>query len=231
MKPTLPTLLSFNAGYVDTAGYLALQGLFTAHVTGNFVTIGAALALGTSGVVSKLSALPVFCAAVVLTRLLGQALPARDGGVLPAILTLKLTLLAIGAGLAIWWGPFADGDSPRAWITGMTLVAAMAIQNAAHRIHLGSTPPSTLMTGTTTQIMIDLADCIRGVPADRREATLARLRQMTKAVASFAAGAGIAALLLVTVQMWCFLLPPLVALLGRFAANSPPTPERTLAKV
>lgn len=30
MKPTVPMLLSFNGGYVDTAGYLALQGLFTA---------------------------------------------------------------------------------------------------------------------------------------------------------------------------------------------------------
>jgi uncharacterized membrane protein YoaK (UPF0700 family) len=38
-----------------------LQGLFTAHVTGNFVTIGAALVFGTSGVVAKLLALPVFC--------------------------------------------------------------------------------------------------------------------------------------------------------------------------
>ncbi|MDU6748154.1 MAG: DUF1275 family protein, partial [Bradyrhizobium sp.] len=44
----VPLLLSVNAGYVDTAGFLALQGLFTAHVTGNFVTLGAALALGTS---------------------------------------------------------------------------------------------------------------------------------------------------------------------------------------
>ena len=40
----LPLLLSFTAGYVDTAGFLALQGLFTAHVTGNFVTLGASLA-------------------------------------------------------------------------------------------------------------------------------------------------------------------------------------------
>jgi uncharacterized membrane protein YoaK (UPF0700 family) len=41
--PAMPILLSVNAGYVDTAGYLALQGLFTAHVTGNFVTLGASL--------------------------------------------------------------------------------------------------------------------------------------------------------------------------------------------
>jgi uncharacterized membrane protein YoaK (UPF0700 family) len=44
----LPLALSLTAGYVDTAGFLALQGLFTAHVTGNFVTLGASLALGTS---------------------------------------------------------------------------------------------------------------------------------------------------------------------------------------
>jgi hypothetical protein len=36
-------LLSFNGGFVDTAGFLGLQGLFVAHVTGNFVTLGAAL--------------------------------------------------------------------------------------------------------------------------------------------------------------------------------------------
>lgn len=68
MKLTLPTVLSFNGGYVDTAGYLALQGLFTAHVTGNFVTIGAALVFGTSGIVAKLLALPVFCIIIIITR-------------------------------------------------------------------------------------------------------------------------------------------------------------------
>ena len=39
--------------------YRALQGLFTAHVTGNFVTICAALVFGTSGIIAKLLALPV----------------------------------------------------------------------------------------------------------------------------------------------------------------------------
>jgi uncharacterized membrane protein YoaK (UPF0700 family) len=45
----VPGLLSFNGGCVDTAGFLGLQGLFTAHVTGNFVTLGAALVFGTHG--------------------------------------------------------------------------------------------------------------------------------------------------------------------------------------
>jgi len=222
MKIALPTLLGFNAGYVDTAGYLALQGLFSAHVTGNFVTLAAALAFGTSGVVTKLSALPVFCLVVMLTRLVSYALPTRERGVLPGVLTLKLFLLVIAAGLAIWWGPFANGDDWRAWTTGMLLVSAMAIQNAAHRIHLGTTPPSAIMTGNTTQIMIDLADWARGLPADKRGATLARLQQMSKVVASFAIGAAIAATLFATIKMWCFAVVPLVAVLARLAANSMP---------
>ncbi len=41
MKLALPVPLSGNAGYGDTAGFLALQGLFTAHGTGNFVTVDA----------------------------------------------------------------------------------------------------------------------------------------------------------------------------------------------
>jgi uncharacterized membrane protein YoaK (UPF0700 family) len=56
IRRSLPLLLSLNAGYVDTAGYLALQGLFSAHVTGNFATLGASLALGTSGAIAKVVA-------------------------------------------------------------------------------------------------------------------------------------------------------------------------------
>ena len=148
MKLTLPTVLSFNGGYVDTVGYLSLQGLFTAHVTGNFVTIGAALVFGTSGVVAKLLALPVFCLVIVATRLASFNLPAR-WPVLESMLTLKLLLLLVAAVLAIAMGPFGNADGAPAIIVGMILVSAMAIQNAAHRIHLGLRQQR-LMTGTTT---------------------------------------------------------------------------------
>src|ERR1700754_1631253 len=154
----LPLLLSLTAGYVDTAGFLFLQGLFTAHVTGNFVTLGASLALGTSGAVAKILALPVFCAVVIAVRLFTSFLSKHLRAVFEVMLGLKIVLLIVGAALAVRFGPFDDGDSWQAILTGMALVAAMAIQNAVHRIYLGNAPPSTLMTGTTTQIMIDLAD-------------------------------------------------------------------------
>jgi uncharacterized membrane protein YoaK (UPF0700 family) len=219
MKLTLPTVLSFNGGYVDTVGYLSLQGLFTAHVTGNFVTIGAALVFGTSGVVAKLLALPVFCMVIIATRLVSFNLPTR-WPVLETMLNLKLLLLLVAAVLAIAMGPFADGDGAPAIIVGMTLVSAMAIQNAAHRIHMGAAPPTTLMTGTTTQIMIDIADMIRGVPGASGDATKSRLRRMCVAVASFAAGAAVGALLFHAIGSWCFALPPVVAFLARITAKS-----------
>src|SRR5579859_5687265 len=104
----LPLLLSFNGGYVDTAGYLAFQGLFTAHVTGNFVTLGASLALGTSGAVAKLLALPVFCVVVMAARLLNTWLANRHRRAFEALLALEALLLIGGAALAMRLGPFHD---------------------------------------------------------------------------------------------------------------------------
>src|ERR1700760_962156 len=111
LRTLLPLLLSLNAGYVDTAGFLALQGLFTAHVTGNFVTLAAALVLGTSGVLAKLLALPVFCAVVIFARLFGTWLTRRAAPVFEILIGLKTLLLILGAALAIHFGPFGTGDS------------------------------------------------------------------------------------------------------------------------
>jgi uncharacterized membrane protein YoaK (UPF0700 family) len=209
----LPLLLSLNAGYVDTAGFLAQQGLFTAHVTGNFVTLGASLALGTSGAVAKVLALPVFCVVVIATRLLGSLLSSRRRAAMETLLTTKVLLLIAGAALTLRFGPFHGGDNWRAVLTGMVLVAAMAVQNAVHRVHLGSVPPSTLMTGTTTQIMIDLADLIHANPATQTRSD-SKLGLMSLNVLVFALGCGAAALLFLKFGVWCFVWPPLLGALA-----------------
>jgi uncharacterized membrane protein YoaK (UPF0700 family) len=212
---TLQSLLSFNAGYVDTAGFLALHGLFTTHVTGNFVTFGAALALGTSGVVAKLLALPLFCVVIMLVRLLRISLPIMLG--------LQLALLAAGAALALRFGPFPDGDAPLALALGAALVAAMAIQNAAHRTHLAAVPATTVMTLTTTQVMVDAADILRGTDADTKAAARKRFVSMVPGIACFAIGCFAAALLYAKFREACFIAPPVVALASliveRFAAR------------
>src|SRR5262245_2476512 len=75
-------LLSFNGGFVDTVGFLGLSGLFVAHVTGNFVTLGAALVLGSHGILNKILALPEFITVIALARLLGGVARRRGWPVL-----------------------------------------------------------------------------------------------------------------------------------------------------
>ena len=208
-SPAVPLLLTFNGGYVDTAGFLAIQGLFTAHVTGNFVTIGASLVSGTAGVLTKLLALPVFCAAVLLCRILSREWERTGAAVLPRLLALHLVLLAAGCALAIRVLPARAADEGPALTAGLLLVAAMAVQNGLHRAHLPGSAPSTLMTGTTTQIMLDVADVL--YRRHRSAAALARVRSMSLQVGIFAAGCGAAAVLFDWVGAWCFTVPPLVA--------------------
>ena len=208
MQMTLPRVLSVNAGFMDAAAFLALKGLFTAHVTGNFVTLGASLVMGTSGALAKLLALPVFCVVVILARFLAHGLRARSRPVMRTLLALQLALMTVGALLASWLGPFPDADGTAALVTGMTLVATMAIQNAAHRVHLAGSPPSTIMTGTTTQIMLDAADLMHGLAPESAKAAHERLRTMTVSVLAFAAGCALGALLYAWIGVWCFWVPP-----------------------
>jgi uncharacterized membrane protein YoaK (UPF0700 family) len=211
MRITYSQIQSLLGGYVDTAGFLALQGLFTAHVTGNFVTLGASWLLGSSGMTAKILALPVFCLVIVGTRIASFRLERFGLPILPTMLGVKTVLLAMAAVLALLFGPFRQGDTLPALVVGMVLVSAMAIQNAAHRIHYASAPPTTLMTGTTTQIMIDLADLIRGIPPDTRPEVQARVRRLASSVAAFALGCAAAATLFRLVGMWCFVVPPILA--------------------
>ncbi len=210
--PSIAMTLTFNAGFADAIGFLAMHGLFAAHVTGNFVTIGAALVLGTSGVVTKLLALPTFCVFVALARLSRYALIARGLPVFKTLLAAELLFLTSAGALAMHYGPFSDGDSLPAAIAGLSLVAAMAIQNAFQRVHLAKEPPTTIMTGTTTQVMLDVADLLYGVSDEQRLVIRTRFNRMSMSVLAFGLGCGLAAVCYAGVGVWCFALPPLLTL-------------------
>ena len=227
MRLSLSDVLSANAGYVDTAGFLALNGLFTSHVTGNFVTLGASLVFGTSGTVTKVLALPMFCLTVFLVRLLGQRLQSGGQPALRRLLSLQFILLLAGAAFAISLGPFVSADQLPAIVTGLIMVAAMATQNATHRLYLSSTPPSTVMTLTTTQIMLDAAELAHGAPAESQPAIRARLKRLTLSVVMFALGCAAAALIYAQLGVWCFLLPPVLGLTAaRLPESLTPQPSR-----
>jgi uncharacterized membrane protein YoaK (UPF0700 family) len=210
MKRATPILLSLNAGYVDTAGFLALQGLFAAHVTGNFVTLGMALVSGTSGIWVKILTLPVFCSVIFVSKLLASSMPKLGLPVLRTLLSLKVLFLITAAVMATTISPTHHGDDAEVIITGLLLVAAMALQNSISRIYTNPVP-ATILTGPLTQMMIDVADLVRGVTPAEKTILKDRISPIITNVISFAIGCGISAILFSQIGMLCFIVPPILA--------------------
>ncbi len=207
MRPNaVAALLSFNGGFVDTAGFLGFQGLFTAHVTGNFVTLAATLVMGTHGVEAKLLALPEFVLVVGLARMAGSFLRARQWPVLPILLAAKVCFLLAFFVLAVVLGPFPDSDAPVALITAFMGIAGMAVQNGLQRVHFPSIPPTTLMTGNTTQAVLDAVDLVGGA-SDDAAAVRGRLVRTLRSIIWFASGCAVAAVLYYWTGLWCLAVP------------------------
>jgi uncharacterized membrane protein YoaK (UPF0700 family) len=199
----IAALLSFNGGFADTAGFLGLSGLFVAHVTGNFVTLGAALVLGSHGIVNKILALPEFILVIALVRLAGASLRARNRPVLRILLRAEVMLMFAFFALAVSFGPFPDADSAAALLTAFAGIAAMAVQNAVQRVHLSDLPPTTLMTGSTTQATLDAVDLLSGADPQQAAAIRTRFGRLSLSIAYFAAGCAASALLYWLVGFWC----------------------------
>src|SRR5947208_9335660 len=85
----LPFMLSVISGSTDIIGFLGLNGLFTAHVTGNIVIVAARIIAGEHTTLSAISAVPVFLLAVFAARLLAG----RVKRVVPALLLVQLLSL------------------------------------------------------------------------------------------------------------------------------------------
>jgi uncharacterized membrane protein YoaK (UPF0700 family) len=151
------------AGYVDTLGFIALFGLFTAHVTGNFVLIGAALADPSQvSILLKFLAFPAFIAGIAGARLLIAAAEAKRWPGLMLALLLEVVLLS-GFMLCGWLGSPVGADvTPLAMAAGLLGAAAMGAHSATSRLLLGHLAPTSMMTGNVTQIVIDVVDLLRG---------------------------------------------------------------------
>lgn len=180
------TLLAAVGGYVDTLGFVALFGLFTAHVTGNFVLIGAELTRPGQGVLLKFLAFPTFIAAVAAARLIALSCERRGHSALRSLLMAQAFFLGafMAAGLA--GAPIQAADAPWAFAAGLLGVFAMGLQNGAGRLLLSRLTPHTVMTGNVTQLVLDLTDLVigHGGPEER-----ARVRKMLWPIVAFGGGA------------------------------------------
>ncbi|CAJ0814109.1 YoaK family protein [Ralstonia flaminis] len=205
------SLLAFVAGYVDVVGFSALFGLFTAHVTGNFVMIGVELAGSGQGVLAKLLALPVFVLAVASTKLAVAALTRRGVAPVRPLLLAQAVLLAAFMVAGLLALPIQSADAPATIVVGLIGVAAMGVQNAKARIVLSEHAPTTIMTGNTTQIVIDVVELL-SPDSTQKDGARTRLRKMLPPLMGFAIGAVLGALAFGVVSFWC-VVPPVLILL------------------
>jgi uncharacterized membrane protein YoaK (UPF0700 family) len=211
----LPAVLSTTAGAVDVIGFLALGGLFTAHVSGNLSVLAAHYTTGGFSRVGPLLSVPVFIAVLgAVTLAFGQVEKVSHRS-RRALLVLHAAPLAACLGLGVGFGPFAEADQPMAVLVGMLAVAAMATQNALVKLADKDAPPTAVMTTNLTQLAIDLATLARGRDGPDNLARARRRASLTfPRVVGFVGGCAAGAALEVCFGLWALALPVVLAALA-----------------
>jgi uncharacterized membrane protein YoaK (UPF0700 family) len=214
-------LLSWVAGFVDTSAFIILFGLFTAHVTGNIALAGSSFVSADEGsTITRLLMLPVFMISVALTSLLARYARYQKWSVFAVLLTAETIALSVFMMVGTQLSPslLLDVQEDLIFPIGMAGVVAMAIQNALMKEAKGvfkSYIPSTVMTGNTTQLTIDIVQFLsaklgQGSVSTEAEEALERISRFFPTIAGFALGGLAAAYFVLLSETWWSLALPLV---------------------
>jgi uncharacterized membrane protein YoaK (UPF0700 family) len=157
---SMPVLLSFVAGYVDSYTYLTLFGLFVAQVTSSFVIAGAEVVTHDYAVAGKLLVIVAFLVAVALTAALVVLM--RDTGrpILPSMLLFEAALLAVFAAMLVFGPPIKGAADWHGIVAGLVAASAMGAQSALVRLLMKGIPQTNVMTGNMTQLGIATTELI-----------------------------------------------------------------------
>lgn len=199
--------LGFLAGYVNTLGFVALFGLMTALVTGNFILIGANLVSeSNSAVLIKFLAFPAFIVGIAAIRILTIWLDSKHQQSLQIQMTVLLQLVLLVAFMVtgLLASPIGNEQTTGAIICGMFGAAAMGAHSAYTRLLLPHLAPTSMMTGNVTQIVLDAMELILG---KGDAATKVRMSKSLWTIAAFAIGAIVAGFCYVTLGFWALLVP------------------------
>jgi uncharacterized membrane protein YoaK (UPF0700 family) len=154
-------ILSYVAGFADTSTFVSADRLFSAHITGNFVIL--AYDIVTNHIVDswkKLIAFPVFIVAVFISTIMIDYID-DDKKAVNRFIFLEGFLL-ITAGLISWFYRHENMSAIQEVLIPMLIVFAMGLQNASGRLHAKEfLAPTTVMTGGTTQFIIDLTGYLK----------------------------------------------------------------------
>ena len=115
----LPFVLSVIAGSCDVISFVGLGELFTAHITGNLAILAAHILSGEPAQVALVLSVPVFMAALALTRLLVGGLESIGLASLRPLLLLQFLLLAGFFVVCVVAGSPIDPDAANIVFAGM----------------------------------------------------------------------------------------------------------------
>jgi uncharacterized membrane protein YoaK (UPF0700 family) len=204
--------LSATAGSVDVIGFLGMDHLFIAHITGNLVILAARLAAGNEASVAHLISVPVFITALALVKLLATLLERMRIASLLPLLMLQFVLLAAFLAICIAAAPPVDPNAAGMVVAGMLGVCAMAVQNALVQISLKGAPSTAVMTTNVTRFVLDLGDAVLGRSSEARGKARERARPTGLATAGFLVGCILGAAAEATVGLASLVLPAGLAL-------------------
>ena len=213
VKFLLPAVLGMTAGAVDVTGFLALGGLFTAHITGNLVILAAHYVTGSFGEIAPLLSAPVFVVVlgIITVMFIRKPIPF----IRRTLLVVQALLLASFLAFGIWFGPFADPNSRMAVFVGMLGVAVMATQNAVVRLALPGHPTTAVMSTNATEVAVDLATLARCLLQPTKVSKIrSRADVTTLAVLGFVVGVVGGAVLEIHFGLWSLTFPSFLAVLA-----------------
>jgi uncharacterized membrane protein YoaK (UPF0700 family) len=210
----LLVVLSVVAGSTDIIGFLGLNGLFTAHITGNLAVLAAHVVAGGEGPFSQLLAVPVFMVMVGLTGVLAGGLESIGVASLRPLLLLQFLLLAGFLSISIATDPRVDPNATKLIFAGMLGVSAMAVQNALVQISLKGAPPTAIMTTNVTRFAMDISKLLLGGNAIDVAQARNRAARTLPVILGFAVGCAIGAACEAAIGLRSLLLPAALALLA-----------------
>jgi uncharacterized membrane protein YoaK (UPF0700 family) len=210
LENRLPTLLSVIAGMVDLTGFLSLGNLFTAHITGNLVVVGALVVRGGRINPAQILAIPVFILAVAATWILARASGRRGLDLLRLLLLVQFLLLTCVLFFSVITRPSADPHGLMAGIAAMIAVSAMACQFALLRLTLPVAPSTAVMTGNLTNYVLSLLDVVSRTQS-LKGGDLQRLRGSLHLLIGFFGGCVVAAAAVTYLGEWAWSFPVVLA--------------------
>ena len=215
----LPTVLSLVAGSCDVITFIGLGGLFTAHITGNFVVLIARFVAGEHAPVSYIMSVPVFVVALAATTLLAALLGRAGIASLRPLLILQFLLLSGCFLVCVTANTRIDPDNGNALIAGMLAVFAMGVQNGIVQASVKGMPSTAVMTTNISRFVVDFIAVLTEPNRDLSAKAAARAKHTAPAIIGFAVGCALGAGCEVIMGLWALALPTGLAFLALALSN------------